>query len=132
MEVMRNPKLRRRKKPQERIEVRKKEGMMMDGNNHSHHHSPLTKKNRLNSLSKHLLFLLLGLLGRLISLRVDTLLSPLASSLGAGTSGIHLLLDRTLTGSLGLGLVNLLLRNKNRSVIKCFTYRCRSRKVVVA
>lgn len=53
------------------------------------------------------------LLGRLVlasksvSLGVDTLLSPLAGSLGLRTLGVHLLLEGTLALCLGLGLVDL-------------------------
>jgi hypothetical protein len=42
-----------------------------------------------------------------LSLGLYTLLSPLASSLGLRTLGVHLLLEQTLTLLLGFGLVNL-------------------------
>jgi hypothetical protein len=43
----------------------------------------------------------------LLALLGDSLLSALAGSLGLGTLGVHLLLEDTLTGLLGLGLVDL-------------------------
>ena len=42
-----------------------------------------------------------------LSLGLDTLLSPLAGSLGLRTLGVHLGLESLLTLLLGLGLVNL-------------------------
>jgi hypothetical protein len=47
------------------------------------------------------------LAGQHIPLRLDTLLSPLASRLGLGTFGVHLLLERSLTRGFGLGFVDL-------------------------
>jgi hypothetical protein len=51
--------------------------------------------------------LFLVALQNLLSLGLNTLLSPLAGSLGLCTLGVHLFLEQTLTLLLGLGLVNL-------------------------
>jgi hypothetical protein len=51
--------------------------------------------------------LFLVALQNLLSLGLNTLLSPLAGSLGLCALGVHLLLEQTLTLLLGLGLVNL-------------------------
>jgi hypothetical protein len=54
------------------------------------------------------LFLLLDEVAhKLLPLLLDPVLSPLASSLGLGTLGIHLLLEDAFTGLLSLGLVDL-------------------------
>ncbi len=47
------------------------------------------------------------LAGQSVPLRLDALLSSLAGSLGLGTFGIHLLLERSLAGSFGFGFVDL-------------------------
>jgi len=58
-----------------------------------------------------LLLLLAGrnlrVVGHLVPLLLDTLLSPLARRLRLRTLGVHLLLEDTLTRLLGLGLVDL-------------------------
>jgi len=53
-------------------------------------------------------FLLLGEVShKSVALLLEPVLSPLAGSLGLGALGVHLLLEDTLTGLLGLGLVDL-------------------------
>jgi len=56
---------------------------------------------------RRLFGLLLGLAGQGVPLRRLPLLLPLPSGLGAGTLGVHLLLDLPLAGLLCLGTVDL-------------------------
>ena len=56
-----------------------------------------------------------------VPLRLDTLLSPLASSLGLCTFGIHFLLQGSFTRSFGLGFVDLKRRNIRSAMLLYIT-----------
>ena len=80
--------------------------IMPESRKHTHAALPLLV-DHIYHLHFAFLHLLLVLALQLLSLGLNTFLSPLASSLGLRTLGVHLLLEQTLTLLLSLGLVNL-------------------------
>lgn len=74
---------------------------------------PPKHKNRLWEFD-----LLLSLAGQSVALGLDTLLSPLTGGLVLSTLGVHLLLENTFTGPLGLGLLDLYSKKTSSQLIK--------------
>jgi hypothetical protein len=71
--------------------------------------------------------LLLGLASQSVALGLDTLSAALTESLVLGTLSIHLLLEDTLTLTLGLGLLDLYMWKRTSQCVGSFFSSCRGR-----